>query len=333
MNNAVNANRGQKLNFKTIAGTLVMVAGLMPTGAALATTATSAAAVPPSGASGAQPNIQAAIARNQSIGGSERIDYSGRLHMLSQRVAASACMLKANQDPSISRGLLAGSAAEVDRILDALEFGSARRKIIGAETRTKTLQTIHSFREKWGPVSAAIAEILESGPSDTHMATIENANIPLLETATLLVSEISGQYSDPAELLQVDAIMVDISGRQRMRTQKLMKEACEIWSNDADGATPDQLAQTMDLFDVSLKALRDGLPEAGVSPAPTPKIRAKLDGIWSEWQEIRTVLDQVPSGEELASEVKTRLYLQMNNALIETNDVVSLYTKHAKYEH
>ncbi|MBM7067984.1 type IV pili methyl-accepting chemotaxis transducer N-terminal domain-containing protein [Actibacterium sp. 188UL27-1] len=330
MKTAASANPGHKANFKNMAGSLVLIAGIMPAGAAFATTATSAAAVSPSGSTAA---IQANTSRKQSIGGSERVDYSGRLHMLSQRVAASACMLKANQNPDISRGLMAGSASEVDRILDALEFGSARLKIVGAETRKKTLQTIHSFRDQWSPVRAAITDILENGVSDTQMATIENANITLLETATLLVSEISGQYSDPAELLQVDAIMVDISGRQRMRTQKMLKEACEIWNGTSDQITQEDFLETMDLFDVSLNALRDGMPDAGVSPAPTPKIREKLDGIWSEWQEIKAVLNKVPEAGELPADVKTALYLQMNNALIETNDVVSLYTKHAKYEY
>lgn len=263
----------------------------------------------------------------QSIGGSERVDFSGRLHMLSQRIAASACMWKSNQDPDISRGLVAGSASEVDRILDALEFGNARVKIVGAETRKRTLETIHSFRTQWAPVRDAINVMMESGVTDEHMATIETANIPLLETATLLVSEISGQYSDPAELLQVDAIMVDISGRQRMRTQKLLKEACELWNGNSQ--TKDTLAETIELFDVSLAALRDGMPDAGVAPAPTPAIREKLDGIHTEWQEIKPVLVEA----SLPNETKTELYMRMNNALIETNSVVTLYSQHAKYEY
>lgn len=267
----------------------------------------------------------------KDVGASERIDSSGRLNMLSQRIAASTCNIEANVEPVISRGILAGSRDEVDRIINAIEFGNARMKIIGAETRPATLKFIHSYRKTWDETHGAIDAIYDNAGNQESFELIERSNLDLNAAASYLTSEIAGQYSNPAELVQADAIMLDIAGRQRTRTQQMLKEACAIWSENTPDEAVKQLTATMQLYDVSLRALLDGMPDAGIKPAPTNAIKVKLETQLREWAEIKPMLDQVISGSALSDPEKTDLYLRLNEALIQTNDTMSLYTKYSKH--
>lgn len=266
----------------------------------------------------------------KDIGASERIEAAGRLHMLSQRIAASTCHIGAGAVADISRGILAGSADEVDRIIDAIEFGNARMKIVGAEYRPETLKYLHAYRAEWEQTRAAIDAIYIGAGKPKDYARIEASNLALLRTATYLVSEISGQYSNPAELVQADAILIDISGRQRMRTQKMLKEACAIWGGDTSTAAKAALADTINFYDVSLTALIEGMPNAGVKAAPTSDIEEKLDALSVAWTTVRPTLDRVAAGETLSEVDKVDLYLKLNDGLIETDRTMTLYTKYSK---
>ena len=64
----------------------------------------------------------------EDTGASQRIDLSGKLRMLSQRIPAAACALKAGVAPDESRALLDNSLGEFEAILAALEFGNDDRQ-------------------------------------------------------------------------------------------------------------------------------------------------------------------------------------------------------------
>ena len=140
-------------------------------------------------------------------GASARVDSSGKLRMLSQRVTAAACYVRAGVDTENTLPALMGAATEFEAILDALEFGDPDRGIIGAEVRRRTIVGLEKLRnEFWAPV-AEHASLIASGAGDGDtMAVMAQLSEPLLEFAKRMVSEISGQYSDPTILLQADAM-------------------------------------------------------------------------------------------------------------------------------
>ena len=264
----------------------------------------------------------------KDIGASERIDLSGRVHMLSQRIAASTCMIEAGIEDTISKGILAGSADEMDRIKNALEFGNPLMKVIGAETDYRVLKVIKRVNSKWKPIRAEITNLQTVGYSGQDLSIFSEWNIPYFDDANLLVSEISAQYSNPADLLQRDAILVDLAGRQRMRTQKMLKQACEIWTGKINGEV---LAETVNLFDVTLDALLNGEASFGISAAPTADIEAHLTAVNQDWAWVQPMLQKVVRGNELNGDQTTDLYLGLNEMLIKSHGIVAKYTKHAKH--
>lgn len=177
-------------------------------------------------------------------------------------------------------------------------------------------------------MSGAIDAVVQGDDVEGGLAFITAHNMELLARAKLLVSEISGQYSNPAEMIQADAMLIDISGRQRMLTQKMSKESCLVWTGDA--ASAEALAGTMKLFETSLLALRDGLDTVGIKAAPTEDIFTGLDDIWGDWERLKPDLERAVANERADAELRAQVFANLNVMLKEMNDVVGLYTIYGK---
>ncbi|MEP3180406.1 MAG: type IV pili methyl-accepting chemotaxis transducer N-terminal domain-containing protein, partial [Lentilitoribacter sp.] len=61
----------------------------------------------------------------QEIGASERVNFSGKLRMLSQRVVATSCNFAADVDVEKSGADMLAAQAEFVKIAEALENGNA----------------------------------------------------------------------------------------------------------------------------------------------------------------------------------------------------------------
>ena len=276
---------------------------------------------------------QPAVTRVQfleDVGGSERINFSGKLRMLSQRISAAACNVHAGVALDDNLGRLSSASAEFEKIVEGLEFGDEELGIKGAEERRKTLVRISALKEGWVPFFAAV-ETLSADPKNADaMAYISQSNIPLLELAKLLVSELSGQYSNPAEMLQSDAMAIDISGRQRMLTQKVSKEACAIASNNPDLGNLDALRGTMSTFEISLTALREGLPAAGLNPPKTPEISQMLDVVVEHWTTAKVEIESLLEGAYDDGELRAQIVKDLDTTMADMNRTVGLYAEAAK---
>jgi len=214
----------------------------------------------------------------ENVGGGERVNFSGKLRMLSQRIPAAACNLNAGIATEQSAALLEGAVAEFHTILAALEFGDESLGVIGAE--------------------------------DTK----------------LLVTEISGKYSNPVALMQSDAMAIDIAGRQRMLTQKISKELC--FAQSGFNATPslEALSGTVNTFVVSLDALRNGMEQVGVKPAPNAEIEAGLDTVKADWEQISAYVETVAQGGTVDDATRAEIFLGLNKTMADMNKVVGMYT-------
>jgi len=261
-------------------------------------------------------------------GATERVNFSGKLRMLSQRVAAAACNYKAGVETEQSRATLINAQAEFAKIAQALTVGDADLRIYGKEMRRKTLEALAKVNREWDQINVAVDKLLQGESVDENLALIIDLNMPLLSAAKLLVSEISGEYSDPTVMLQSDAMLVDISGRQRMLSQKISKETCLIWSGETE--VIEDLSGTIQQFEVSLQALREGLESAGIRPAPTAEIRYDLDDIFINWQSLKPSLERASSGEAVDLEQRAVLLQALDTILADMNTVVGLYTIYGK---
>jgi hypothetical protein len=124
------------------------------------------------------------------------------------------------------------------------------------------------------------------------------------------------------------AVQINLSGRQRMLTQKMTKEALLV----ALGIEPEEnrrrLKDTMALFERTLKGLINGDRKLRLAPAPNRRIRAQLEKVMVLWLQFRPLVERVAAG---ATDRPTLLRIARTNLplLAEMDKAVKLFEKAA----
>ena len=260
----------------------------------------------------------------------QRINFSGKLRMLSQRIPAAACHLSRGIDVEGANALLIAAPLEFEKILNGLEFGDADLNIQQPESNRKSLHRIHELRARWEPLKAAVDKVQDGTATEADLNYILTENMGVLDAAISLVSQLVKQYSNPNAVTHANLMLIDISGRQRMLTQKMSKESCINRTEHSTPETTEQLQGTMRIFEASLDALRHGLPEAGINPPPNPTISAGLDVVYEDWNSVKPVLVEILSGRDLNDKADARKFQGLNTTMGNMNKVVGMYAAAAK---
>lgn len=264
------------------------------------------------------------------IGQSERMNFSGKLRMLSQRIPGTACYAHANIEKEKSSALLEAAMTEFDQIIYALEHGDESLGIIGPEEDRKVLAGIAKMHSLWDPLHPEIIDVYENGGTDEEVVHLAAASHEVLDIAKRLVVAIVAEHSDPTAVLQTDAMTIDIAGRQRMLAQRISKNACLIMTGLDTGGAIDEMAGAREIYDASVNALRFGMPEAGINASDNPAVIEGLDKVLALWKDVQPILDSVAAGEDIADEQRAYLYNSMNSLTGQMNTLVGIYTEDAK---
>lgn len=260
----------------------------------------------------------------------QRINYSGKLRMLSQRIPAAACHLSRGIASDNARALLAGATTEFEQILLALEIGDEALNIIQPEQRRKTLARIHELRETWEPFKATAQAIVEDNASETQLNYLLSENLPVLNAAQLLVEELVKQYSNPNAVTRASLMLIDISGRQRMLTQRISKETCMIGGVHETAQTGANLESTARVFEASLQALRFGMTEVGINPPPNAEISEGLQVALNDWAGVKPLVAEVLASGEIDDADHAIKFVRLNTTMANMNTVVGMYADAAK---
>jgi Type IV pili methyl-accepting chemotaxis transducer N-term len=258
----------------------------------------------------------------EDVGASARVDYSGRLRMFSQKVAANACQFAAYPDDQVHKDLLIDAIAQYQKYVLALRDGDDSIGIFGAETRAKTIKRIDALLVIWEPYRAAAEAVAAGHEVEQNLAYVAENNEALLQTAIELAADVNAEYANPAEMTQANAMVIDIAGRQRMLTQKMSKEVCGVATANPAFGTSDELLKTAALFDASLTALVNGMADAGIMPPPTPKLATDLQAAISEWQAVKADVEALAATGPTADGTETDIYERLE-ALRETMKLIT----------
>jgi len=278
----------------------------------------------------AMPTDAAANSFTKDVGSSERVNFSGQLGTISERITAAACNLSAGVAVTESQAVLNISTFHFTRINRALLEGNNRMGILGEEKRPRTLRAINNLSARWEPLQEMANATQASANDRSYVESLAEQSNPVQEDAKVLVAEISGQYADPAVMLHADAMLIEIAGRQRMLANRMSKNVCLIASDVMDQSAKDQLAESVKLFDASLQALQHGLPAVGVRPPPTEKIEDGLRDVADAWGAIRPIISDALNGDVLSEEDRANVFLAVLGMEAKMNNVVTWYQKNSK---
>jgi len=269
---------------------------------------------------------------SQDDGGNQRINYSGKLRMLSQRMPAAACVVAHSGNSEAAVQALGAASVEFGKILIALTDGDPDMGIFGAEKKRRTLAKLDEIKVLWEPFHAAINDILAGNNVEASMTYLSENNMALLGAAKALVTEESAEYSNPYEMTAEDALLIDIAGRQRMLTQKIAKESCGIETGNAALGNMDNMQATISMFEMTLNALKDGMPAAGVKAPPTEEIHNSLVVATDHWKEAKSLLETIAGEGSIGVDGQIKLFEVLTKELKEMNTITGQYTEYSKAE-
>lgn len=284
----------------------------------------------------AQSDVPARVAQLQSAGflddtgNAIRIEAGDALRTVSQEVPAAVCHLHNGITPELSARLLREGLDTFDLMANALLNGNSELGIIGGEEREKTIRLIEEIQTEWAPLRAAGEDILQDPSNESAVELIYAKSSFMLDKTYYLLSEIEGQYANPVELLYSDALLLEVSGRQSMLTQRLSYLACLVWSGAADETYVSLLTTTAEQFKFGMRALSNGAPELGVQPPPTEEIAAKLEYAAGDFNILAQHLVTVMDTGELDRDAAASVYRILADKMYTMNDVAHLYALYAK---
>lgn len=268
----------------------------------------------------------------EDVGSSERVNLSGQLGTLSERITAAACNLSAGIATTEAQAVVKISTNHFSRINKALLVGNRGFGILGEETRPRTLQAISDLNAKWEPLQEMANATQANANNDSYIQSLANQSNPVQVEAKILVSEITGQYADPVALLHADALLLEIAGRQRMLANRMSKNVCLIASDVNDAEATQELSDTIAMFDASLSALQNGMESVGLRPPPTQQIADGLGVVADEWSTMRPVLDATLAGADLTDDIRAQVFLAFLGMEARMNNVVNQYQKNSKQD-
>ena len=259
-------------------------------------------------------------------GSKARVNLSNKLEMLTQTIGSASCRINAGIGVDHAKAELQTARRDFNTIVDGLQQGSTALGIPSKEQHGVVLNSLNEVRKVWQPINEAAVELLvDSGSTAEAASLIADANLNLLYAAEILASDISGIYSNPNELTQADARALSIAGRQRMLGHRIAKELCGIAIGAETVGTTEDLSATVDMYDISLKALRHGMVEAGVNPPPSDTISAELDAVNADWQQSFATLNIIRSGETPSADNVDAFARISEQMTTDMSNVVTLY--------
>ena len=217
-----------------------------------------------------------------------KINLSGRQRMLTQRMTAATCLATAGADRAHRIEVARASHMDFDKALHGLQHGDASLGLPN-ETNAAVLAAFAEVEAVWSVLGPAVQQLVAGDNHSIVLGQLLRLNLPALKTSNAAVQEIVAAYGG-GDLDPALARAIDVAGRQRMLSQKMMKEACFVSIGLGAEASAQALLGTIDLFANSLLQLQRGDSDAGIAPPPTPDVAQQLRAVEALWGDYRTGL-------------------------------------------
>ena len=243
------------------------------------------------------------------------INLSGRQRMLTQKMSKEMLLIYHEVDVKKNRTNLGKSALMFAKTLKGLINGDETLNL--SPTRDKDiLKQMDVVSGLWLSFSKNVLPAISGEKIDLpFIEKVARENLPLLKEMNKAVNMYEkAAGSDLNDL----AAVVNLSGRQRMLTQKMAKEFLLISAQVNEKANKDKLEKTIALFDRTLKGLRNGDPSQGLSKTTEPIVLKQLTVIETLWQEYKLVLinlDISKEGLKKVAKLNMPLLKEMNSAV------------------
>ena len=265
-----------------------------------------------------------AAADNQLVA-RQKINLSGRQRMLSQRMSAAACIAMTGLDGGERAQIAQTAHDEFDTVLSGLRDGNADLGL-PSESSADVRMALDTVVETWRVVSPPVQQLASGYATISAITQIMQNNNELLRQSNAVVQQIVAKYGG-ASIAADMAKAIDIAGRQRMLSQRMVKAACFVFVQIGDTDTRGELASAIELFDSSLAQLMNGDAARFVAAPPTLAVAQQLSHVYEIWQPFRRQLEDMASGARSGPQDLLAIAAAGDELLKETNKAVLRYVE------
>lgn len=258
----------------------------------------------------------AAVVDADAVSARRKINLAGRQRMLTQFMAKATCYVSLGVDEKAQISEVYSMHDLFEQTLGDLTKGNTELKLL-PEKDTDVLASLDIVRKDWALYSRAVMQ--------GDLKTIIAQNVVVLGASNDAVTVLQKKHGGGGKVSPEIAAAINISGRQRMLSQKASKEHCLMAAGQDVEANRANLKGTIALFETSLRALRDGDKAMGLAPAPAKEILDLIKEGEEEWSKLRDVLNRAVKGAKPSLE-DTATAARLNVTVLEImNDIVELY--------
>lgn len=242
----------------------------------------------------------------------------------SQRMARAPIFMKLGVEKSRHMEMLQTAADEFRTVLAALRNGSPDGTLL-AQTEPRVLEAIDTVEQIWGLMAPSVDEILASGEvTDTALSPIIDNNAVLLFTSNNVVEQMLSFVARADGGAARYAAAINVAGLQRTTAQQLAKEVGKIALDISPEASRGSLREQVLLFDQSLDAITEGVPELGII-APPRDVALRITNVRSLWSGFRSKMTDVANGAKADLGLVFTIASQADTLTSGMNDVVLAY--------
>ena len=255
------------------------------------------------------------------------INLSGKQRMLTQKMSKEIMLIALDIDKQKNLQNLKATSSLFDKTLKGLRNGDADLSL-PPTTSPKILRQLDRVDKLWAEFYPIVQNVASSGQASSQdVASISATNLKLLKQMNKAV----GAYEKEAATSGLKATpglatTLNLSGKQRMLTQKMSKEFFMVALNHETPENKLNLLETFTLFERTLQGLKVGDSTLGLPPTEDTAILNQLDKVSSLWNDAKPVFVSATSqGAQISNDDKSKIASLNVPLLKEMNAAVQMY--------
>ncbi|MBT1451805.1 type IV pili methyl-accepting chemotaxis transducer N-terminal domain-containing protein [Glaciecola sp. XM2] len=260
------------------------------------------------------------------------INLSGKQRMLTQKMSKEIMLIALDVDKAQNLKNLEATSTLFDKTLKGLRNGDADLNLPATES-SRISRQLDRVDDLWATFYPTVQAIIANGTvMPEQISLMAEQNGPLLAQ----MNKVVGAYEKEAERggLQAApglAATINLSGKQRMLTQKMSKEFLLVANGHDVANNRLNLLETFSLFERTLTGLKLGDDTLGLPPTTDADILAQLNTVSDLWAQAKPIFEASSAADSSIDADQIASVAQINIPLLkEMNKAVGMYEKLAK---
>lgn len=252
------------------------------------------------------------------------LNLAGKQRMLSQRMSKEILLIALAYNVRENLRNLKSNSDSFERVLNGLRYGNAELALHPIDD-PRVLDQLSEVEDLWPQFAVSLREIANKGTvSPEALQIMSEISLPLLKAMNGTVQAYE-DASNEGNLFSMLGRAVNLAGRQRMLTQKMSKEYLLVAYGQNVEANRRRLAETYEVFELTLEGLMNGDNALKLPPPPNQQIHAQLKKVKRLWLEFKPLMQKAARGEEIDSDGLADMASLNLTLLNEMNDAVNMY--------